>query len=848
MPYVPIEWLSEHVETPADLTAAQLAAALVRVGLEEEEILPAKVTGTLVVGKLLTLDPQKQKNGKTITYARVDVGEHNDPAGTGAEPSELDSRGIICGAPNLVLGKHVVVALPGTTLPGDFQIAARKTYGHISDGMICSEAELGLGDDHSGILILEDYLGEENVPAPGTNLLDVLGLGTELLEINITPDRGYCFSMRGVAREYAHSTGAAFTDPVSRITPAPATSDGFPVEVRDENPIHGVPGCDRFVTRIVRGVDPTAPSPNWMQRRLAEAGMRPISLAVDVTNYVMLDLGQPLHAYDLTKMQAPIVVRRATAGERLTTLDDVERTLTPGDLLITDAGGERVLGLAGVMGGASTEITPETTDVLVEAAHFDPVSVARTARHHKLPSEAAKRFERGVDPELPPVAAQRVVDLLVKYGGGTADPAVTDLNQVAPREPFTMRAAQPAELVGVDYTAEDVTEVLTMIGCEVQAQGESLLVTPPTWRPDLVRGVDAVEEVARLRGYDAIPSEVPTAPAGRGLTPDQQRRRAVLRALAEHGLNEVLSYPFVGNVYDRLGVPQEDPRRRMVRLANPLADDQPFMRSTLLASLVDVARRNVARGNPLAIVEAGLVTEAAGGVESSPLPPTAKRPDDDVLAAVRAAVPAQPLHVAAIAAGPLAPGGALGTDRAVDWADAIELAQLVGSTVGVALEPRAVDHAPWHPGRGAAMYAGDSLVGYAGELDPRVVKELDLPERTIALELDLDAVFAAVPAEVHQVEGVSTFPPAKEDFAFVMAADVPAARALDVIRTAAGELAEEVRLFDDYRSEQLGEDVKSLAFALRLRAPDRTLSAEDIAAVRAAVVAAAETELGARLR
>lgn len=848
MPYVPIEWLGEHAAVPAGLTATALAADLVKVGLEPEQIVPAKVSGDLVVGRAITVDRETHKNGKTISYARVDVGPFNDAPGTGAEHATMPSRGIVCGAPNLEPGQHVIVALPGAVLPGDFEIAARKTYGHVSDGMICSELELGLGDDHTGIIVLEDYLAGATIPPVGTNLLGTLGLGTELLEINVTPDRGYCFSMRGVAREYAHASGVQYTDPASRITPAPATGAGFPVAVQDAAPLHGVVGCDRFVLRTVRGIDPSAPSPDWMRRRLTETGMRPISLAVDVTNYVMLDLGQPLHAYDLAKLRDGIVVRRAAPGERLVTLDDVDRALHPEDLLITDAGGTRVLGFAGVMGGASTEIDGATTDVLIEAAHFDPATVARTARRHKLPSEAAKRFERGVDPALAPLASQRVAELLVEFGGGVIDPDATDLDTTTPPAPIRMDGNFPARHVGVAYTVAQVVETLTAIGCQVAQAGDQLTVTPPSWRPDLTRDVDLVEEVARLRGYEEIPSVVPAAPAGRGLTPDQRRRRAVMRALTEHGLFEVLGYPFVGDVYDTFSLSDADPRRVMMRLANPIADDQPYMRSTLLATLVDTARRNVGRGNALAVVEAGMVTLRPGSLGPSPLPPLAQVPSREDLAAIHAAVPHQPWHVAGIAAGPLAPGGALGQARPVDWADAIELAALVGRTVGVALTPHAAEYAPYHPGRCAELRAGEQVVGHAGELHPRVLEKLDLPARTVAFELDLDAVFAAIPAEQHQVLPVSTFPAAKEDIALVMDAAIPAARALAVVREAAGELAEEVRLFDDYRSTALGPERKSLAFAIRLRAADRTLSAAEISGVRAAVIEAAGAALGAQLR
>src|SRR4051795_11684276 len=324
MPRIPLTWLAEHVELPAGLTAEQLAADLVRVGLEEEAIHAAAVTGPLVVGEVVELTPEPQKNGKTINWCRVDVGpEHNEPGG--------DPRGIVCGAHNFDVGDSVVVALPGAVLPGPFAIASRKTYGHVSDGMICSQRELGLGDDHDGIIVLS-RLGIE--AAPGTDARELLGLGEEVLEINVTPDRGYCFSMRGVAREYSLSTGARFTDHGLPMSPLPAAADGFPVEIDDARPINGVPGADRFVAQVVRGVRANDPSPRWMQTRLQQAGMRPISLAVDVTNYVMLDLGQPLHAYDLARVSAPIVVRRSEPGEKLRTLDDVVRVLDPEDLLI----------------------------------------------------------------------------------------------------------------------------------------------------------------------------------------------------------------------------------------------------------------------------------------------------------------------------------------------------------------------------------------------------------------------------------------------------------------------------------------------------------------------------------
>lgn len=841
MSYVIPSWLRDHVEVPVGTTVEQIAADLVRVGLEEESVQGAAVTGPLVVGRVLEVTPEPQKNGKTINWCQVDVGEHN----SGGVP-----RGIVCGAHNFVAGDHVVVALPGAVLPGDFAIAARKTYGHVSDGMIASQRELGLGDDHHGIIVLE-----EPAPAPGTDAVELLGLGEEVLEINVTPDRGYCFSVRGVAREYAHSTGAVFTDHGLPGADLPVdTADGFAVEVADDAPIHGVVGCDRFVARIVRGIDAGAPSPAWMQRRLRQGGMRPISLAVDVTNYVMLDLGQPLHAYDLPSLAAPIVVRRARAGETLRTLDDVTRTLHPEDLLITDSPhgeGSRVLGLAGVMGGAETEVTASSTDVLIEAAHFEEISVARTARRHRLPSEAAKRFERGVDTALQAVAAQRVVDLLVQHGGGAADDAVTDLDTTTTPAPIVMDAQLPSRLAGVAYSDETVARTLRSIGARVESDGSQLLVTPPTWRSDLIEPAHLVEEVVRLQGYDQIPSVLPTAPAGRGLTRAQQQRRTVARLLPDQGLVQVLTYPFITPTrHDDLGLPEGDERRRAVRLANPLSEAQTLMRTSVLDSLVDAAVRNIGRGlTDLAIYEIGSVSlRGPGG--ASPLPPLGAQPGDDELEEIRAAVPHQPLHVAGILAGERVPAGVYTSARRADHADAIAVVHRIAEALGVTLtvggDP---DRAPWHPGRCAEFTTADgAVVGHAGELAPQVTGALGLPARTVAFEVDLDVLFAAAPAEAKQIPAISAFPAAKEDVALVVDDAVPVADVLAAVREGAGELAEEVRLFDVYRGPSVGEGRKSLAFSLRLRASDRTLTSADTAGVRESIVALAGARVGAELR
>ena len=836
----PIEWLRELTEIDPQAKGVDVAATLVRVGLEEEEIHGGEATGPLVVGRVLERVPEEQKNGKTINWCQVDVGSAN---GTG-EP-----QGIVCGAHNFDVGDLVAVVLPGGVLPGNFEISARKTYGHVSAGMICSAMELGLGEDHDGIIVLTEHLADQpDVLAgltPGDDLIPVLGLDAETVEVNVTPDRGYCFSMRGIAREYALSAGVDFRDPAD-LSVAEASGPGYEVRLADEAPIEGVAGCDRYVARVVRGIDATASSPQWMQRRLTEVGMRPISLAVDVTNYVMLLLGQPLHAFDLDTLSGAIEVRRARAGETLKTLDDVERALAPEDLLITD-GGTTPLAIAGVMGGETSEVSASTTTVLIEAAHFDPITVARSSRRHRLSTEASRRFERGVDPDVTAVAAQLAVDLLVEHGGGTADPTGTDVGTPVRPATFSVEADLPSRYIGLEYPRDEVVATLTAIGCTVTDEGETLGVTPPTWRPDLVDGPDLVEEVARVRGYDQIPSVVPRASAGRGLTSEQRSRRVVSRSLAASGLTEVLSYPFtVEDRHDQLGYAPDDPRRETVRLANPLQDEAPLMRTSILDTLLDTLRRNVSRGQrDVALYETGLVTRS--GVTPLPVPPGGALPLPEDLERITKGVPRQPRHVAVAAAGSAVPAGPWGPARAVDAGDVVGWARIVGSCLGLDLQVAAADRAPFHPGRCVALSLPDGdVVGYAGELHPKVCSRLELPERTVAAEIDLDAVIAAA-GEPVTPQQLSTYPVANTDVALVVEEGVPASAVETALRSGAGEALESLALFDVYRGDQVGEGHKSLAYRLTFRA-DRTLKTAQVSELRDAAVAAAAKATGAQQR
>ncbi|MFF7158958.1 phenylalanine--tRNA ligase subunit beta [Streptomyces sp. NPDC008139] len=837
---VPLSWLREYVELPAGETGRDVQAKLISAGLEVETVeqLGAGLKGPLVVGKVLTIE-ELEGFKKPIRFCTVDVGDAN---GTG-EPQE-----IVCGARNFAVGDKVVVVLPGAVLPGDFAIAARKTYGHVSHGMICSAQELGMGDDHEGIIVLPP---EHEV---GTDAVELLELVDEVLDIAVTPDRGYALSMRGVAREAAIAYGVSLRDPALIDVPAP-NAFGYPVKVAD--PV----GCDRFTARTVTGLDPEARSPIWLQRRLQKVGMRPISLAVDITNYVMFELGQPLHAYDRSRIEGPIGVRRALPGEKLTTLDDVERTLDPEDLVITDDSG--AIGLAGVMGGANTEIAapatdPETgvvtgtTEIVIEAAHFAPVTIARTARRHKLGSEASKRFERGSDPQATSAAAQRAVDLLTGLAGGTADPGVTEV--ISPSAPRTvaMAADHPDRVAGTEYGRETVVRRLQEIGCDVYGSDE-LIVTVPSWRPDLAFPNDLAEEVIRLEGYENLPSTLPKPPAGRGLTESQLLRRRVGRALAGAGYVEAPSYPFVSaEVFDQLGLDADDPRRRTVTVANPLSDTEPGLRTTLLPGLLATLRRNLGRGtHDLALFETGLVFLPTGAEKTPPRLAVDRRPTDAEIARLQEALPDQPRRVAVVLCGARDRTGWWGAGHPATWADAVEAARTVAREAGVELSVRQDQHAPYHPGRCAALYAvvdgQETLVGNAGELHPRVTKALGLPERTCAMELDMDQVERAGGGRPTGPR-VSTFPVATQDVALVVDSSVPAADVERALRDGAGELLESLRLFDIFTGEQIGEGRKSLAYALRFRAPDRTLTAEETTAARDAAVASAHALTGAVLR
>lgn len=847
---VPLSWLRQFAPVPEHATAEDVMDTLVKVGLEEEDVhRPSdEISGPIVVGQVLSIEPETHSNGKTVNWCQVRVvpeGQRQSLTGDGIAESGV--QGIICGAHNFAVGDKVVVTLPGAVLPGGFKISVRKTYGHTSAGMIASTRELGIGDDHNGILVLST-LGLD--PELGSDALEFLGLYDQAAEINVTPDRGYAFSLRGIAREYCHAVGVPFTDFVDDYAGrAPkANAEGRPVRLENTDPMNGDAATVRFVARTVAGVDTSAPVPPWMSSRLRLAGVRSLSLPVDISNYVMLETGQPLHFYDADKVQGALVARRAVAGEKLTTLDEVERELHPEDIVIADDSG--VIGLAGVMGGASTEVTDSTSRILIEAARFDEVSIARTSRRHKLISEASKRFERGVDPQIQAAAVQRAVELLTELAGGTVQDGVTDEALGYTPTVIELPADYTAHRIGVDYSQEQIIGALTEIGCFVEQTQDGYVVTAPSWRTDLAAKEDLTEEIARIDGYENIPSTLPVAPAGRGYTPAQASRRRALNTLAAAGLTEVSAYPFVSEQANNLwSSPVAGQQVKSVRLANPISSAEGWLCRSLLPGLVEVLKRNLSRGfKNLAIFQSDRVFIPGDQHGSVSIPGLGVCPSDEVLADLNAGIPHQPTHIGGLFAGaehdPM-PGVQA---RDYDWRDALDAARLVAEAVGAELVVAQGAHQAFHPGRTAQLCAADgAVIGYAGELHPKLLQTENLPERTCAFELDFTALLGSGQL-LRQAQPISGFPAATQDVALIVDEQVPAAQVAQALREGAGELLEDIRVFDDYRGVGIEKGKKSLAFALRFRALDRTLTAEQASASREDAVAVAAERFGAVAR
>ena len=817
---IPLSWIREYAEIPDSVTPEEIGAALVRVGFEVEGIehQGAEISGPLVVGRVLNIEEITEFK-KPIRWVELDC----------AEP---ETRFVICGASNFSVDDLVVVALPGAVLPGGFSIGQRETYGKVSNGMICSSRELGLNEDHSGILVLPP-----SASAPGTDALEILEIQDVVFDIAVNADRGYALSLRGMAREVAASLGVVFTDPVDSIKTDLFQPTGKGVIPQIEDPT----GVSVIYVRTLDSFDPKARTPLWMRRRIEKCGMRSISLAVDVTNYVMLELGQPLHAFDRNSIGGSLHIRRAGATKSFTSLDGQQRTLSSEDLLVADD--VRALALAGTMGGADSEVNASTTSLAIEAARFDPISIAKNARRHKLSTEASRRFERGVDPSLAEYASARAAALLIELGGANHVDSQRDgeprFSPIVDLDPHFVAA-----LTGADISLARVREKLILVGCDVEEKSDSLWrVDPPSWRSDLLAPADLVEEVARMVGYDAIPSVLPPHPVSPGLTNFQRRIRVLAQLMADKGLVEVQNYPFVSEaIMKEMGYIGD--RAQAFRIVNPMSEDAPLLRTHLLPGLLETAKRNISRGaRDFGLFEIGTIFRNVKSLSAIDNPPTDHRPSQKVIDQIYAGVPDQPIHVGGVLIGDAQSADWRGNGRLYDWNDAIEFTESILQACNLNWTISRSDFAPWHPGRCAELLIDGKVIAHAGELHPRVVAFFGLPERSCAFVVNLSAI---PDHDVLRAPSVGTMPVAVQDIALIVGETVTSAEVVEALKSGAGELLESVTLFDRY--DKLGEGKISLAYTLTFRAPDRTLTGAEISQVREAAVEVARLKVGAVLR
>jgi phenylalanyl-tRNA synthetase beta chain len=804
---LPLSWLAEFIDLPTS-DPATLAAVLGSLGHEVEgwETTGPSFTG-VVVGRVETVRPHPDADRVRLTQVDDGSGELHE---------------VVCGAWNFDAGAVVAFAPVGARLnPGGrpMEIEARSVRGVVSQGMICSASELGLGEDHTGILVL-DELGVAGPEEVGRDLEAVLPLSDVVLDLTITPNRPDAMSVLGIAREL----GAYYELPVRQPdTHVEETGPDIIVRVDVEDPV----GCPRFVARQVSGVK-VAPSPLPMQLRLRAAGVRPISNVVDVSNYVMIEMGHPIHTFDLERVsEGRLIIRRAREGEGLRTLDGIDRELVAEDIVVADPSG--AVALAGVMGGESSEVSESTSQVLVEAANWDPASVLATAHRLGLRSEASARFERGVDPNLSGEAATRAASMVASLGGGQVHRGAVDVYP-APAEMrrIDLRLAEVERLLGPGLDAATAGGLLTRLGFEVTADDGSLEVLVPTRRPDVTRPVDLVEEVARLHGYERFPSRVRMGPDGT-VAPEQRAERVVREAMVGAGYFEAQSMSFFGaGDLDLLRLPADDPRRDAIRVSNPLRDEESLLRTTLLPGLLRAAAGNLDRGSrAVSLFEVGKVFRPA---------PSALDP----------MLPDQPNHLAFVAVGERGSTGILGARREVDVYEATALVRLLGGVRGIDLRVYPGEQPPFHPGRAGMVLLDKEVVGWAGELHPAVSRGFGLPGRVAAGEIELAPLLTV--AGLWQLRPVSPFPPVKLDVAFDAGPGVLTADLLDRMGDAIGDLLEASEVFDVFVGPGMEAGRRSIAIRLTLRAPDRTLRDDEVTPLLRQAVVSVEQWLDVRLR
>ena len=818
---VPVAWLRSYCDP--GLSAEEIADALTMAGDKLERLHRTGVgdVSRFLTGRVLQVDPHPDAD--RLTVCLVDIARD--------EP-----QSIVCGAPNVAAGQTVAVALPGAVMPDGTELGEATLRGVKSSGMILAEDEVGIGEDHQGIMVLPDGL------PVGEPLIEHLPIADAALELEITPNRPDIMGVYGVARDLHAVTGAPLAaDPTAgegESRGEDRADDHVAIEIDPEI-------CLRFTARVFEDVT-IGPSPLWLKQRLMAAGQRPISNVVDITNYVMLCTSQPLHAFDLDRVRGSrIVVRRAADGETMTTLDGVNRTFDGEAALVCDAEGPS--GVAGIMGGLISEVADETTRVLMEAATWVGPNIMRTSRTLGLRSEASARFEKQLHPEQAMAAQRLAARLMVELCGARMVPGTVDVypNPLPPRT-AAMRLARMEKLLGEEIEPRRVQEILGRLGFEPRVENGRVAVTVPPWRDsDVQREADLIEEVARVHGLDKIPTTLPSRRRAVGRLTDSQRlRRRVEDLLRDRGLSECVSYSFTSpGALERLRLGDD----AVLRLDNPLSEEQSVMRPLLLPGLLDAARHNAAHGRPRVQLFESAHVYLPGEVTLSQLAVAGQQQDGTLRPAVGAA-PARELHHLAVLLTEAAPGGWRSEPQPADFFAARALLEATLAATG--MDWRAVEGSrPFlHPGRAASLVAsGDREIGWVGDLHPLVAREWDISGPVAAFELDVDAVVELAAGRAAAYSDVTSFPAVLQDIAVVVAEDVPAARVVEKVRAGGGDLLGTVRVFDLYRGEQVGLGKKSLALRLEFRAPDRTLTDEEVAERRAAIEGEL-AEIGGRLR
>jgi phenylalanyl-tRNA synthetase beta chain len=695
--------------------------------------------------------------------------------------------------------------------------------------MICSAKELGLSDDHAGIMVFDkEQVGSKD------DVREVLQIDDVIFDIAVNPDRGYALSIRGVAREIAGAFGLKFTDPADQLRGLNFDKSGSGVRPKIEDK----DSASVFYLRTLSNFDSKASTPLWMRRRIEKMGMRSISLVVDVTNYVMLELGQPLHAFDRKKIKGDLKVAKAGKSAKFVTLDGQERTLDPSDLMVSDD--ERPLALAGTMGGLYSEITQETTEIALEAVRFNPVAIAQNSRRHKLSSEASRRLERGVDPSLAELASARFVQLLTEHSSAKHVETLSAGVAKYPA-PFIINPDQISDILGFEVSVSQMLKSLQTIGCVVDEK--NFEITPPSWRPDLMNVSDIAEEVARIIGYDSIPSVLPNRPLHASLTSIQKRRRVISQFLANRGLAEVLTFPFTNQkTIDDMGF--VGARASTYALANPMSDENPLLRVHLIPGLIEVAARNISRGaQDFAIFEMGSIFRSSKKLETFVNPDTADRPSQQVISKIFDSVPEQTEMVAGLLVGKKEVENWQGKSQSFEWNDAISFAQEILDLCHLDYEIKRSELAPWHPGRCAELIVDGKVVAHAGEIHPRILAQYNLPARSSAFAINLGALPASGLVRPNRV---GVMPAAVQDVALIVESTVPALEVQQALKDGAGDLLESISLFDRY--DKVGDGKVSLAFTLTFRAEDRTLTGEEVSAMREAATNLAAKRCGATVR